>query len=92
MGDHVLSNHQKQQTHENNKYITAKQYLRDHINKNTADPVNDNLKNYEKLAKENVTNNHDSQGAEDTYMKTNNDTQHSNIQENIVNRIPTSCK
>ena len=35
--------------------IIAEQYLRDQINKNTADPVNDILKNYEKLAQENVT-------------------------------------
>ena len=72
--------------------ITGKQYLKDQINKKTADPINEILKNYEKLPQENVSNNHDSQGGEDTYMNNNNNTHHSNMQEYIVNRIPTSCE
>ena len=35
--------------------ITAKQYLRDQINKNTTDPLDEILKNYEKAAQENVS-------------------------------------
>ena len=61
-------------------HIKVKQYLRDQINRNTADPVNEILQNYENLAQENVSNNHDSQGMEDTYMNNNNGTDHSNMQ------------
>ena len=42
--------------------------------------MNEILKNYEKLAQENVSNNHNSLGREDTFMSNNNDTQHSNMQ------------
>ena len=38
--------------------ITAEQYLRDQITKNTAGPVDEILKHYENLANENVTINH----------------------------------
>ena len=66
--------------------MTAEQYFMDQRNKNTADSVNEILKNYEKLAQENMTWNHDGQGKEDTYMKNNNNTQHSNMQDHIENR------
>ena len=50
------------------------------------------LKHYEKLAQENVTSNHDSEGREDTYMNNNKGSQHSNMKEYIINRIPASCE
>ena len=34
---------------------------------------------------------HDSLGSEDTFMNIKNDTQYSNIQEHIDNRIPANC-
>ena len=61
--------------------VTAKQYLRNQITKNTADPMDMILKQYGKLTEENVTSNHESQLREDTYMNNNNDTQHSNMPE-----------
>ena len=39
-----------------------------------------------------MTNDHDSLGRNDTFMNNYNDTQHSNMQEHIVNRIPTGCE
>ena len=39
-----------------------------------------------------MTSNPNSTGREDEYMNNNNDTQHSNMQEQIVNRIPASCE
>ena len=39
--------------------LTVEQYHRDQINKNTADCMNEILKNYGKLVQENVSNNHD---------------------------------
>ena len=71
---------------------TAKQYLGDQITKNTTDPVDEILKHYEKPAQESVKSNHDRCKREDTYMNNNNDIQHSNIEEHIVNRITASCR
>ena len=70
--------------------LTTEQYLRDQINKITADPVNEILKNYEQLAQENVSNNHDSRGKEHQYMNNHNDIQHNNMQEHVANRITAS--
>ena len=69
----------------NSKHITAtpmttEQYLRDQITRHPADPVDEILQQYGKLAQENVTYNHDSQRREDRHMSNNNDTQHSNMQ------------
>ena len=50
------------------------------------------MKNYEKLVHENVSNKHDSLRRADTFMKNKNDTQHSNMQEHTMNRIPASCE
>ena len=50
------------------------------------------LKHYEKPAHEYVTINHDRQGRENTYMNNGNDTQHSNMQEHIVNQTPLNHK
>ena len=66
---------------------TAKQYLRDQINDNSPDPLNIILKNYENLAKENLSNKHDS-----LRMNNKNDTQRSSMQGHIENRIPASCE
>ena len=71
--------------------ITAKQCLRDQINNNTTDPLNEILKNYEKLVQENVSNKHGSLRREDILMN-NKKTQHNNMQEHIEKRIPTSCE
>ena len=81
----------------NNKHIkaipvTAEQYLMDQINKNTAEPLDDILKHCEKPANKNMTSIHESWGRKDTYINNNNGTQHSNMQEHIVNRIPASCE
>ena len=54
--------------------------------------MNEILKNYKNLAQENVTNNHDSLGIKHKFMDNNNDTQLSNMQEHIVNRILASCE
>ena len=72
--------------------ITAKQYLRDQLTKNTADPLNYILKCYEKLAHKHVTINYDRQGREDTCMNNSNDTQYGNMQEHIVNQILVNHK
>ena len=72
--------------------ITARQYFRDQINKIVAYPVNEILKNYDKLAQENIRSNYDSQGREDTFMNNNNATQHTNMQTHLVNRIPARCE
>ena len=57
-----------------------------------ADPVDEILKHYEKLANKNVTIDHNRQGREDTSMNNSDDTQHINMQEHIVNQIPVSHK
>ena len=53
--------------------ITAEQYLRDQINENTTDPLNEILKNYEKLTQENVSNKHGSLRREGTFINNKND-------------------
>ena len=72
--------------------ITAEQYLSDQINKNTTDPFNEILKNYEKLVQENISNKLESLRREDTFMNNKNDKQHSKMQQQIENMIPASCE
>ena len=61
-------------------------------NQTIAEPVDKIPKHYEKLAHKNVTINHDRQGREDIYMSNSTDTQQSNMQEHIINKIPVNGK
>ena len=63
--DQIVTRNRK---HINTTPITVEKYLRDQINTNTTDPLNEFLKNYEKLAQENVSNKHANLRREDTFM------------------------
>ena len=64
----------------------------DQLIKSTRDPVDKILNHFEKQTQENVTVDYNKQRKEDTSVNSNSDTQQSNMQEHIINQMPTNNK